>query len=493
MSQAHPTSAATICRTFAMLVAGLAAASACNSAHEPALHGAGGAAGVMTGGLAGAGGSADIGGAGGSADVGGSGGSSTEVTDGSAGSTPSVDATDVAGPDATTPADAGAPLPLLATAVAVGANHSCALLEDHTVKCWGDNADGDLGYGDTQVRGNSPAEMGDALPRVDLGTGRTAIAIAASRAHTCAILDDGSVKCWGAGPNLGLPDTMPRGNAPGQMGDALPALDLGAGRRATQLAAGYDTSCALLDDGSVKCWGDKDFLDSTATHMLPRTMSLGTTTKVRALLASGHGVSALLEDGKLVGELPTQPAGAGMIGVAAFAGARQSRCALLVGGGSKCTSAAGGQLPATTTDLVAVGVGEDENVCAIKKDGSVRCWGFSTGAAYWHDGVTTGLEEGLLVLPPDEAHGHRERRLAAHVRARGRRARLVLGRRRPRGPRRLVGREDGGRGDLRALGGRRSRNEALTSGRRGTSIGWGEPREPRSKLAARPSLGRASY
>lgn len=67
--------------------------------------------------------------------------------------------------------------------------------------------------------------MGAAQPYVDLGTGRTAKAITAGRHQVCAILDDNRLKCWGRNlGQLGLGDVQNRGDAPGQMGDALPAV-----------------------------------------------------------------------------------------------------------------------------------------------------------------------------------------------------------------------------------------------------------------------------
>ena len=79
--------------------------------------------------------------------------------------------------------------------------HTCALLDNHRIKCWGWNTYGELGVGDTRSRGTAANEMGNALPFVDLGTGRTAVAVSAARYHTCAILDDGkAVKCWGFPP-----------------------------------------------------------------------------------------------------------------------------------------------------------------------------------------------------------------------------------------------------------------------------------------------------
>ncbi len=49
-------------------------------------------------------------------------------------------------------------------------SHTCALLDDNSIKCWGGNTAGDLGLGDTAHRGDNANEMGDSLPTVDLGT-----------------------------------------------------------------------------------------------------------------------------------------------------------------------------------------------------------------------------------------------------------------------------------------------------------------------------------
>jgi alpha-tubulin suppressor-like RCC1 family protein len=146
---------------------------------------------------------------------------------------------------------------LTAKAVVAGVAHTCALLNTNQVKCWGDATNGAIGTGDTNNRGDEPGEMGDTLPFVDLGTGRTAKAIAAGGYHTCAILDTNQVKCWGSNGagQLGLDDTVFRGNDPGEMGDALPIVNLGAGHTAVALALTGSASCALLENGGVKCWG----------------------------------------------------------------------------------------------------------------------------------------------------------------------------------------------------------------------------------------------
>ena len=157
--------------------------------------------------------------------------------------------------------------------LAAGSMHTCARFNNGTVKCWGDNSRGQLGLGDTASRGTKAGEMGDALPAIDLGPDRTALRIAAGRVHTCALLDDGSVKCWGHNRygQLGqgssclsaCEDTSTavldlRGDEPGEMGDQLRPIPLGTDRTAKAITAGDDFNCALLDDDSVKCWGKND-------------------------------------------------------------------------------------------------------------------------------------------------------------------------------------------------------------------------------------------
>ena len=145
--------------------------------------------------------------------------------------------------------------------VSAGVNHTCALLDDQQVKCWGDNGAGQLGYGDTNPRGDAPGELGNALQEVDLGTGRKAVAVSAGARHTCVLLDDGHAKCWGANEvgQLGLGDANPRGDEPDELGDALPEVDVGAGRAVLSIVAGGANTCAVLDDGTARCWGENSF------------------------------------------------------------------------------------------------------------------------------------------------------------------------------------------------------------------------------------------
>ncbi|CAB1102808.1 unnamed protein product [Ectocarpus sp. CCAP 1310/34] len=144
--------------------------------------------------------------------------------------------------------------------VAAGQSHTCVLLASGDVACWGFNEYGQLGLGDTQHRGTSSSDMGEGLAVVDLGTGRTATHIACGQYHTCAILDIGSLKCWGRNNYgaLGLGDTDDRGQTNDTMGDQLPSVDLGTGHTALAVAAGRHHTCAILNNEALKCWGAKN-------------------------------------------------------------------------------------------------------------------------------------------------------------------------------------------------------------------------------------------
>lgn len=184
-----------------------------------------------------------------------------------------------------------------AKAISAGRQHACAILDDNTVKCWGDNTYGQLGTGDT-ISVVYPVISTN--PVVDLGTGRTAKAIAAGAYHTCAILDDGSLKCWGYNVmgQLGTDSTSNLGDGSGEMGDALLPINLGTGRTAQAIAASKrsdrDYTCAVLDNGTLKCWGANDFGqlglgdfnnrgDSSGEMALLSTVDLGTGMTVTAV------------------------------------------------------------------------------------------------------------------------------------------------------------------------------------------------------------------
>eukprot|EP01083_Nonionella_stella_P046615 124780_1 len=110
-----------------------------------------------------------------------------------------------------------------------GGYYSCAL-EFNVIKCWGDNTDGELGFGDTNNRGDQPNQMGDNLLAIDLGSTFIAAEISAGERHTCSLSTRNKVKCWGLNKfgRLGYGDTDNRGDEANEMGDNLPEIDLGS-------------------------------------------------------------------------------------------------------------------------------------------------------------------------------------------------------------------------------------------------------------------------
>ncbi len=155
--------------------------------------------------------------------------------------------------------DLDLPAGIIVKDISAGGTHTCALLSDGLIKCWGKNDFGQLGLGNTNNRGDEPDEMGVHLAPVDLGLGLgiTVLGISAGSAHTCALLSNGTVKCWGKNDvgQLGLGDKNARGDEPGEMGVSLSIVNLGAGVIATEIHAGHSHTCALLSSGRVKCWG----------------------------------------------------------------------------------------------------------------------------------------------------------------------------------------------------------------------------------------------
>ena len=172
--------------------------------------------------------------------------------------------------------------------------HACAILENNSLTCWGNNGHGRLGLGNTTHQ-STPQY-------VDLGTGRTAKSLSTgggNAAHTCAILDNGSVSCWGTNGNgqLGL------GNRTHQSTPQY--VDIGNGRTAIQITSGSLHTCALLDNQSVSCWGSNAFRQlginsSIAYSTVPMHVDLGNDVKA-VEIQSGHiHTCALLDNGSMM-------------------------------------------------------------------------------------------------------------------------------------------------------------------------------------------------
>jgi cysteine-rich repeat protein len=127
---------------------------------------------------------------------------------------------------------------------------------------------GDGGGALPGVCGNGVVEAGEACDDQNELSGdgcracRRVVALSSGDVHACALVDDGSVRCWGRNDQgqLGQGDTMARGTSPEHMGAGLPPIELGtdeagAPLRAVSLCSGSEHSCVAFEDGRVKCWG----------------------------------------------------------------------------------------------------------------------------------------------------------------------------------------------------------------------------------------------
>ncbi|WP_437996062.1 hypothetical protein WMF26_33430 [Sorangium sp. So ce185] len=128
--------------------------------------------------------------------------------------------------------------------ISAGTDYTCAALSDGSVWCWGRNTWGNLGDGTQQQ--DRP------IPRQVVGLGGEAATVATSissaRSHTCAVLTDGAVACWGAGNSGQLGD-----------GEAMNALSPVRAKElagATQVAVGGSHTCAVTTSHALWCWGE---------------------------------------------------------------------------------------------------------------------------------------------------------------------------------------------------------------------------------------------
>ncbi len=248
--------------------------------------------------------------------------------------------------------------------IAAGSSHTCAILNDDSVKCWGSNNFGQLGYGNTLEVGssNTPAAVGS----VDLG-GQTAIDIQAGFNMTCALLSNRKVICWGQGTNgklgYGNTNTIGATQTPGAVGP----VDLGVGRTANSISVVWDHVCVVLDNAQLECWGNN------AVGMLGygNTNPISTTQTPAAIGPVSVGSDVL-------------SAGTGL----------SHTCVVLISNTVKCwgwgfkgrlgygneNDLGGTQVP-SSYGVVDVGntvkkiAGGEHTTCALLADNSVKCWG----------------------------------------------------------------------------------------------------------------------
>jgi alpha-tubulin suppressor-like RCC1 family protein len=289
-----------------------------------------------------------------------------------------------------------------ATEVAADASHTCAVLATGVVDCWGWNLYGQLGngqMGDDQLGNGNIVDDFRPTPVQVVGI-TDAVQVAAGYDHTCAVLATGVIDCWG-------------NNRFGQLGDGVtdhgyhlvgtedlsptPVQVVGI-TNAVQVSAGGFLTCAVLNTGTIKCWGSNlgsQLGDGVKDHghreanidFSPTPVQVKDITNAIAV----SGDCALLASGRVEcwdNDSPIPWDVANLKNAIAISIGSFHSCALLSTGTAKCWgSNSSGELGDGTTEstlypvpvrnltsITSIGVG-DFHTCAVLSTGSVECWG----------------------------------------------------------------------------------------------------------------------
>jgi alpha-tubulin suppressor-like RCC1 family protein len=285
--------------------------------------------------------------------------------------------------------------------IAVGRSHSCALLEDGRVRCWGEGWNGMLGDGDTSIHAVASPKLIENLfhvKQIDLG-----------HSHSCALMEDGRVQCWGDGwaGKLGDGDTSFHSSG-------IPKF-VGGLSNVSQIDLNGAGACALLANGRVQCWGysfagvlgDKD----PSIHHIGTPKLIEDLFSVRQIALGENHACALMNDGRVkcwgggwAGQLGdgdttshhavTPKLVEGLSNVKQIALKNDFSCALLYDGRVKCWGKGGGGrlgdgdtsehnvatplLIENLSDIKQIALG-DSFACALNHGGNVHCWGGGWG------------------------------------------------------------------------------------------------------------------
>ncbi len=281
-------------------------------------------------------------------------------------------------------------LPLPVIELSAGLYHTCALLVDQSVRCWGDNSYGQLGQGHVESLGDNE-NLSEILP---VSLGGPVRKIYAGTRHNCALLQSNEVRCWGnnSGGELGLGMVQTIGD------DELPSevspVPLAAGAVQMDLSTISSHSCAVLVDGRLQCWGKNSFgqlglghLDDVGDDEGPQLVDVGNS--VLQIATGNTHTCVLLKEGRI------KCWGANLFGQVG------SGDAAIYGDDEAPT-----QIPLVDFNLPMQQVSAGNfSSCAIDLHGKVRCWGNGQfGKLGYGDVQNVGLtglpkDAGTLKLP----------------------------------------------------------------------------------------------
>ncbi|MCC5791319.1 MAG: hypothetical protein JJT82_01740 [Legionellaceae bacterium] len=237
--------------------------------------------------------------------------------------------------------------------ITAGAYHTCALLENGSINCWGRNKYGQLGnviYSGTETNVDFP------LP-VDLSK-KKALEITGGWGHTCVITEDHLIKCWGSNLNGQLGNEQNIGT---DTPNPTPLQMQNFDKSAVHIASGDNYTCTTLSDEEVYCWGDNGVGQlgnrNSKNKITPRPLKVEyLSDKVNKVYIGSSNSCALLKNGLV------ECWGANNYGQLGSIGDPS---------GMPVTNP---YLDANTTGLV-VGLAY---ICALNQTGNLKCWGMNT-------------------------------------------------------------------------------------------------------------------
>lgn len=240
------------------------------------------------------------------------------------------------------------------TALAAGDNHICALTTSGGVKCWGRNYFGELGDG-TMAYSLVPVDV----KGLDSGVAK----LTAGSDHTCAFMQTGGIKCWGANESGQLGD--------GSLVDRLESVDIvNLPDDITTLAAGFAHTCALNSQGQVMCWGDNSHGqlgdENHDVHTTPVIVPGLDSGAVK--VAAGNGYTCAL----------TSQGGVKCWG-------KNDPYENQLGDGTETDRSVPADVPGLTSGAADIAAG-NAHTCALMQNGKVRCWGWTY---YGYSGIET--------------------------------------------------------------------------------------------------------
>lgn len=272
-----------------------------------------------------------------------------------------------AGTDCTLPGGDGGSTAIPVTAIAsnAGASHTCAVLEGGTVRCWGSHDSGQLGDA-APCSVNQPCTS-QATPVV-VKLDEPVDAIAVGQSHSCARTMAGAVWCWGSNKQgqlgLGQVDTVAHATPA-----KVPGLE---GVKA--VSAGSGSTCAILTDGSLRCWGDNSFgqlgipANVGGNNQQPSPVVVPGVSSVALVTGGSRHTCAMETVGNVSTLLCSGSNEFGQLGLPLTE--TQDLCA--GNGGTQCSN--GFKQFINATDVKGFSCGT-RHTCVLRQDGSVQCSG----------------------------------------------------------------------------------------------------------------------